>query len=80
MIESLLLILLGVALVAGLLLVLRSDRLRERLSRGNASLRALARLRPVAPEVFDRQFEAGIYVGMCLGVLIGLVGVLTAVT
>jgi hypothetical protein len=79
-IAGVLLILLGIALVAVLLRALRSERIRQGASRGNASLRSLARMDPGDPETIGRQFEAGIYFGLCLGVLMVILGLLTALT
>ncbi len=78
MIEGLLLIVLGLALIALLVVVLRSERARRLAYRAAEGLRSLARLRPVDPETFSRQLEAGIYVGMCVGALLVILGALTA--
>ncbi len=79
MIEGLLLVLVGVGLIGAMVMVLRSARIRDRLESGNASVRSLLRLEPVEQEMFVRQFEVGIYVGMCLGSLFVILGVFVAI-
>ena len=79
MIEGLLLALVGVALIVAMVMVLRSARIRDRLESGNASARSLLRLEPVEQQTFVRQFEVAIYVGMCLGSLLLILGVFVAV-
>lgn len=79
-IEGLLLVLAGVGLVVAMVVALRSDRIRHRAYKANAGLRSLSRVRPADPETLARQFEAGIYVGMCVGAVVALVGVLVAVS
>jgi hypothetical protein len=78
-IEGLLLALAGVALIVALVLVLRSTRIRDRVESGNARARSLLRLEPQEQEPFVRQFEVGIYAGMCLGCLLVILGVFVAV-
>ncbi len=79
MIEGLLLALVGVGLIVTMVMVLRSARIRDRLESGNASVRSLLRLEAVEKEAFIRHFEVGIYVGMCLGSLLVILGVFAAV-
>ena len=74
------LLLLGTGLIVGMVTVLRSGRIRDRLYRGNSSFRAFVRLRPSDPQTFIRQFEVGIYFGMCFGATLAIFGVLVAVT
>lgn len=75
MIQGLLLVLAGVGLIVAMVIVLRSARVRDRVDRGNASFRSLLRLKPVEHETLIRQFEVGIYVGMCFGSLLVILGV-----
>jgi hypothetical protein len=63
-----------------MIFILRSARARERLYRFDAGLRARAGRNPLEPEVFVRRFEAGIYVVMCLGTALILLGVVVAAT
>ncbi len=79
MIEGLLLALGGVGLIVTMVMVLRSARIRDRLECCNASVRSLLRLEAAEQETFIRQFEVGIYVGMCLGSLLVILGVFVAV-
>jgi hypothetical protein len=77
-IEGLLLVLVGIALIVATVMVLRSARIRGRLESGNASVRSLLRLESMEQETFVRLFEMGIYVGMCLGSLLVILGVFVA--
>jgi hypothetical protein len=77
-IQGLLLVLAGVGLIVAMVMVLRSARVRDRVDRGNASLRSLLRLKPLEPETLIRRFEVGIYVGMCFGSLLVILGVFVA--
>ena len=79
MIKGLLLVLVGVGLIVAMVMVLRSARIRDQLESVNASVRSLLRLEPAEQETFVRQFEVGIYVGMCLGLLLVILGVFVAV-
>ena len=79
MIEGLLFALVGVGLIVAMVLVLRSARIREQLESGNASVRSLLRLEQQEQETFVREFEVGIYVGMCVGLLLVILGVFVAV-
>ncbi len=74
------LLLLGAGLIVAMMIVLRSERIRTRLYRGNASFRALVRLRPSEPETFVRQFEVGVYFGMCFGATLAIFGLLVVIT
>ena len=78
MIEGLLLSLAGLGLIIVLVMVLRSRRIRDRLESANASIRSVLRLQPVEQETFVRQFEVGIYLGMCVGLLLVILGVFVA--
>ena len=78
MIEGLLLALVGVGLIVAMVMVLRSARIRDRVESGNASVRSLLRLEPQEQEIFVRRFEVGIYVGMCLGSLLVVLGLFVA--
>ena len=79
MISGLVLTLVGLGLISAMVIVLRSARIRDRLESGNASFRAQLRLQPVEQETFVRQFEVGIYVGMCFGSLLVIVGIFVAI-
>jgi hypothetical protein len=79
-VEGLVLLLLGAVLIVVMMIVLRSERLRDRLYRGYSSFRALLRLRPSEPQTFVRQFEVGVYFGMCFGVTLALFGLLVVIT
>ncbi len=78
MIEGLLLSLAGLGLIIVLVMVLRSRRIRDRLESANASIRSVLRFQPVEQETFVRQFEVGIYLGMCVGLLLVILGVFVA--
>ena len=78
MIEGLLLVLVGIGLIVAMVLVLRSARIRDWLESRNTSVRSLLRLEPVEQERFVRQFEVGIYAGMCFGSLLVILGVFVA--
>jgi hypothetical protein len=79
-IEGVGLLLLGAGLIVAMVVVLRSERIRDRLYQGNSSFRALVHLPPAEPQTFIRQFEVGIYFGMCFGTALAIFGVLVAVT
>jgi hypothetical protein len=79
MIQATVLVLVGAAVIVVMVLVLRSGRIRDRVYRGSSGVRSLLRLSAAEPETFDRQFEMGIYFGMCLGAVVALLGVLVAV-
>jgi hypothetical protein len=79
-IEGALLILVGLGLIAAMVLVLRSARLRDRVEGVNARVRSLLRLQPVNQGTFVRQFELGIYLGMCFGSLLLILGIFVAAT
>jgi hypothetical protein len=78
-IQGLLLTLAGLGLIVALVIVLRSSRIRGHVERANASLRSLLRLQPVEQETFVRQFEVGIYFGLCFGSLLMILGMFVAV-
>ena len=78
-IAGVLLILIGVGLVVALVFVLRSRALQRSLFRGSVGFRARVHVKQVEPEVFTRQLEAGIYVGLCLGTVIAILGFLIVV-
>jgi hypothetical protein len=78
-IEGSLLVLVGIGLIVAMVMVLRSSRVRDWLESRNTSVRSLLRLEPVEQETFVRQFEVGIYAGMCLGSLLVILGVFVAV-
>ena len=78
-IEGLLFALVGVGLIVAMVVVLRSERIRDRLESGNASVRSLLRLGQQEQETFVREFEVAIYVGMCVGLLLVILGVFVAV-
>ena len=80
MVEGLVLLLLGAGLIVAMMIVLRSGRIRDRLYRGNSSFRTRVRLRPSEPQTFVRQFEVGIYFGICFGATLAIFGLLVAVT
>ena len=69
----------GVGLVVALVFVLRSRTLQRSIFRGNAGFRSRAHLKPVESEVFARQLEAGIYAGLCFGIVVAILGVLVAI-
>jgi hypothetical protein len=74
-----LLVLVGIGLIVAMVVVLRSARSRDWLESRNTSVRSLLRLEPVQQEAFVRQFEVGIYAGMCLGSLLVILGMFVAV-
>jgi hypothetical protein len=79
-VEGLVLLLLGAGLIVVMMIVLRSEQIRDRLYRGNSSLRARVRLRPSEPQTFVRRFEIAIYFGLCFGAALAIFGLLVAVT